>query len=137
MKEDVKQAAERLRRIYAGEEYFDVYGVRPTGFGNQQRDEAAVIAGFLAAFPADEGEAIDEQWIKSLGWTNESSLKKDFPRWRSSTSDRGGPTVCIVWEPMMGCDAWSLDGELIPPLRHRGDLRKLAAALGIPLETTA
>ena len=53
---DVRAAAERLRRIYAGEAYYTVYGCNYLQGRHQERDERLLIDAYLAEHPADEAE---------------------------------------------------------------------------------
>lgn len=51
MNEQTKAAVNRLSRLKKGEGYFEVYGVRPTGYGHLQRDQQLVL------------DEIIEEWI--------------------------------------------------------------------------
>lgn len=44
----LKEAAERLRRMYAGADYIDVYGSGSLGIGKMMQDESLVARAYLA-----------------------------------------------------------------------------------------
>lgn len=56
---DVRAAVVRLRRLSQGDEYFDIYGVHPSGHGMQQRDEALVTNAMLALLPPGMPEPVE------------------------------------------------------------------------------
>jgi hypothetical protein len=104
---DIQSAAERVRFTY-----HDGYGYKCSEHGD--------MSGEYVRVPADDGEAITEDWLRSVGFTHGSF---DAGLWIENTLGvdvKTGLPDCVV------CNAR-------PRLRTRGDLRRLALALGIPL----
>lgn len=63
----ITEAAERVRRIKAGEPYRDVYGVNPTGFGLMSKDERAIIDAYLSLTAEEIPVLVDDEFLQSLG----------------------------------------------------------------------
>ena len=126
---DVSEACERLRRLYDGESYRDVYGIEPTGGGLQQKDERSVIDACLAE---RDPTPIDAEWLRSVGFEENWTHRWDFRPW--------GPIGrCLSWIDPEWSPVWAgevvYDGERMPhPIKTRGDVRRLCAALGITLK---
>jgi len=87
----------------------------------QSADGAAVCRAYLAEHPADDGEPVTAEWMKACGW--EGSYVGVF----------GIQGLAGFWD----------NGELhlskpySLPAATRGQLRRLCAALGVPLKETA
>ena len=117
---NVKAAAERLRRLYAGVPYRVVYKCEQTLGGHQQRDERKVLD---AVMPWLDEQSVDEAWLRAVGFVETSD-------W----SD--GPQLGIV--SITGDEVWLDDGnsgiKRACKVKTRGDVRRLCACLGITLE---
>jgi hypothetical protein len=115
---DIQSAAERLRRHMADPNHRDTYhGKESTLVG----DWATLARAYLAEHPADDGEAITEDWLRAVGF---KSMPSEVGLWLDKTVGvdlRSDTPGCVV------CNAR-------PRIATRGDLRRLAEALGIPLE---
>jgi hypothetical protein len=78
---------------------------------------------WLAEHPADDGEAIDAAWLKAAGFDGDAEMKPFGPgMWL------GDLRVHHDWRWSWRPGPWPFRA-----VRTRGDLRRLAAALGIPL----
>jgi hypothetical protein len=105
-----------------------------------QRDLLVLWAAEAFAHPADDAEPVTEDWLRSVGFGEVGT--DSWPALRSPDSRRGGPVCHVQYEPFLGCDGWFVGfagiemGTITPP-DCRGDVRRLAAALGITLEATA
>ena len=116
---DVAKAAERLRRIWDGEKYRAVYGCEQTLGGHQAIDERKLVEAYLAEH---DPTPIDEPWLRSVGiWTGEI-LFVNF-------ADDDGYHLAIN-QDSYGIE-WVALGKVF---KTRGDVRRLAAALGIELK---
>lgn len=127
---DVRQAAERLRRLASGESPEAVYGVPCVdlrGGGKMWAresieqhflDQRAVIAAYLAEHPADDEVELDDQWVLCLRGTPLFVDWCDIDGWHIAVnSDYHG----IHWT------------TFDKVFKARGDVRRIAAALGIEL----
>jgi hypothetical protein len=114
----VRESADRLRRFVRGERFRDVYGkdFAPMEVGI---DRNAVIAAYLAEHPADEDEALSTpaaiDWLDSL-----SRVGGDLSMITVRACDDGMHLVSGDW--------------VSPHVATKGDVRRLAAALGIDLQ---
>lgn len=88
----------------------------------------AFIAGRLSNFPADDGEPITEGWLRQCGFTDdEDQLYPELthlrinPLIRSTCKETGE----VTW--------WISAYRDLPTPPDRGSLRRLCAALGVPL----
>jgi hypothetical protein len=125
-------AAERLRRLYAGENYRTVYGTEPTGRGHQQRDEQLLIDAYLAE---NDETPIDKVWLWKIGGSKEEHPDK-------VTFYRGEPLPIGLWFVDDGWKAMLLSTRnfatcIVRGLKTRGDWLRLAAALRIRLKPQA
>lgn len=125
-----KEAAERVRRINAGESYQSVYACEWVGGGFLDRDKNEIVDAYLAEHPADDGELItcnDGPWLVSLGG-----------------KQSGGCGNCYFFGD--GVEVWLFDEHLrdkddgqesVLDAGHRvsnptrGQLRRLLDALGV------
>jgi hypothetical protein len=104
-----------------------------------QRDLLVLWAAEAFEHPADDAEPVAEEWLRSVGFVDGGTAV--WPEMRSQDSQRGGPVCHIHYAPLLGCDGWfvanSDEGCNVPTMETRGDVRRLAAALGITLGATA
>jgi hypothetical protein len=115
-----REAAERIASV---ETQGDIDRMYP-GIGGLQRAfaEAVTVArAYLSLVPADDGVEITEDWLRSVGF---EAMPSEVGLWLNKTVGvdlRSESPGCVV------CNAR-------PRITTRGDLRRLAEALGIPLE---
>ena len=84
---DARGAAERLRRIKAGDEYRAVYGCNCINGGHQQRDTEILADAYLAEHHPDENDAVtSENLMVMFGF--EPSIAGDL--WMDSVCWLGG-----------------------------------------------
>lgn len=117
---DVKQAAERLRRLRNGEAYYDIY--RPLVASDDELlddhdsdDRALVIEAYLAEHLADADEPITYEW-----WLTIASEEHGFiwiGDWWLDFSDG----IVLFESPS--------ESLSLPHITTRGQLRKLLSAL--------
>ena len=87
---------------------------------SREADDALRLAeAVLAGYPADDGEPITGEWLESVGRQSYWSV------WGFELDLR------IAFEPDRGCWYYPV---LPVPLRTRNDVRRLCAALGVPLQ---
>lgn len=136
MTNDLRAAAERLRRIYAGESYQSVYGVEWIGGGFQQRDEQDIVEHFLATTRPDDGEEPTADWLRQVGF--QSCIV--FDRLEIPARFKDGNPVVWLWHDPDGEIGWSSEesgAALLFPAGSvwtRGQLRDLCRALQIELK---
>ena len=142
MTDELKAAAERIRRISGGENRVEVYGTTEKlsdgKWRNPHNDLLELVDAFLAEHPADDDVAIAEEWLKSVGFTEEG--KQRWPVLVSPQSSKNGPICRIYYEPLNGCDGWQIGWKdacgSIPTLDTRSEVRQLCIALRITLKET-
>lgn len=127
MSDELKAAAERLRRLAANEPWANVYGSAvPPYYQHQSADEQRLIAAWLALH--DE-TPIDEAWLKSVGFEwREKSLAFFIRHHR-------------LWMFVRVSGQWWLDFEgtycgkvgTYSTLLTRGQVRKALDVFGIEL----
>ena len=138
-------ALERLRRLKNGEDSASVFGHPPIdlpGGGKMcasqtaeawHNDTKACIAALLRLCPGDSELPITEEWMRSVGlpvsygsWEPRSfaseSIREHEGVWRIYTGNPPPIPSYQCWKP--------------GPPATRGDVRRLAAALGIQLKET-
>ena len=132
---DVTKAAERLRRTNKGEFLCNVYETieaQPMGelYELYQKDKEAVVAAYLAEHPPDSELAIDEAWLRSVGWiwTEAGTGIPNHWAWRGIVLAKFGDG----WRVQIGGNE-NLWEHFAEPTR--GNLRLLCRALGIQLAT--
>lgn len=122
MADELRAAAERIRNHSIGPHLFKHGG-----------DMATLAFGYLAEHPADDSLAIDEEWLRSVGFSVLWDVEKEF-RFPTATdahlalfcpSRREGYSCCLG-----GPSSYAP----LPDIRTRGDLRLLCRALGIEMK---
>lgn len=126
--------AERLRRDNTNYSY--AYEDGEDCEASYIEDVRALANAYLAEHPADEDAFIDETWLKSVGF-GEPTING----WPIIFANNGCDPI-ELWLDYDGCVALiqsnSEDHVLIGKrCKTRGDLRRLAAAIGIELPTPA
>lgn len=146
MSDELRGVADRLRRLKAGKELSqDIYGVAtpPTtdraAYQEACRevkrrmvvDERAAVAAFLEAYPADDAEPANFEWLVTIA-RREFDAATDQVWWeigalsftcKDYQSDPGEPVETVATD-------WRVDDEKLPAMlvpRTRGDLRRLMA----------
>lgn len=124
--DDVRAAVERVRRWRAGEWLAGIYpdtNDRAGELACLETDWRDVSVAYLNAFPADDGEPVTEEWLLAAGFTVNplrDRLEVGPAQWWHFAN-------CVL-----GIDHhtgfWTLP--------TRGHVRRLCAALGIPLTET-
>ena len=121
---DVSEAAERFRlRNWHGPTL--QYGL-PEG---AYEDMLALSEAYVAE---RDPTPIDAEWLRSVGFEENWTHRWDFRPW--------GPIGrCLSWIDPEWSPVWAgevvYDGERMPhPIKTRGDVRRLCAALGITLK---
>lgn len=115
MNDELKAAAERLRAdAYADWDYMD--GIYASD--KQLEDRRLIAKAYLAEHPADNDEPITDSWLRKIGFQDmETGLESQ-------------DHVVIV-------NAWGMDFTVCngkPKPETRGDVRRLAKALGLELK---
>jgi hypothetical protein len=134
MTTDLNAATERLRRVHQGESVESVYGEPYTTETQEHHydhpyhvDLRLCLGQFLAEHPADDGEAITEEWLASVG-----CKKEDHPhKW---TFNREDALPVGLWSVADGWKAMLIHTEyaaacIVRGLKTRGDFRQLSAAV--------
>lgn len=124
MNDELREAAERLRRMETGvglREVYEYYGDMPGDeLDKWMIDRALVAKAYLAEHPEDDGKAVTPQWLKKL-----HGAEVGFGGW-----PRIGP---IQWDQIgLSAVVSTLQGTW--PLPTRGHVRRLAVALGVELK---
>ena len=122
MTDDVRAAAERIVRsvhetVYTG----------PLALQGKLADALVLADAVLTEHPADDGEPVDEAWLRAAGFT-----VKDVEN--DAVLHAGLLSVC-VYEPDDPV-FWRVDYERLPEElwpKTRGHVRRLCAALGVTL----
>jgi hypothetical protein len=134
--DDVKEAAERLRRLRGSESGAAVYEFVPIplpagGFmwpgeamARHERDRALVERAYLALVPADSDEPITAEWLREMGFTIDDWLEGE---WAADLETDGRNSVRIFWDGTACIDLC----DTFFPCPTRGQLRQLLSALGI------
>ena len=150
MIDDLRAAAERCRQwnalgpnvstrqrraIYPGS--LDLVQVNMA----RQRDLRALADAYLAEHPADDGEPVTEDWLRAVGFRDYVEPSEWSSSYLSLWTDRKEHNVAFLavhWARPSNPEGhyWSAqDCTLYKPAhpKTRGDLRRLAVALGAPL----
>lgn len=115
---ELREAAERLRAT----------GDTPNDLSVAAIYDRAILAkAWLAEHPADDDEAVTEEWLRSVG---AEDLDEGIFRF---TSKRG--IEVFIWLPSRTVNFG--DAEYRTPLKTRGEMRCLAKLLNIPLKESA
>lgn len=138
MSDELRAAAERVRRLGAGENYSSVYGCEMTMGGHMQRDERKIVDAYLALFRADDEQPIDETWLRSVGGKRPMTPARDtclvLGCFRTGACPPDGIYPISYYKTPKGEPNWMVFGNVIKSPETRGDLRLLARALGITLK---
>lgn len=101
--------------------------------GEYIRDMDTLTEAYLAEHPADDGEPVTEEWLRSVGF-----VRMQQPAAGNDMILRNEAGNCLTYYPARRGDPagplWGVVGEWLPkPLRPatRGDVRRLLLALGI------
>ena len=123
---EIQAAAERLRKVREAVDYDDVYGPLATAYGIVSDCEILADA-YLAEHPADDGEAIDEAWLRSVCLVQDQG----FYFFRTEL----GPIVRNKWIKIAPNGVCYVEYDLVEIQLHdvktRGELRALIKALKI------
>ena len=123
--EQITEAAALLRSPHP--DYDDALGSR-------ERAQEILAEAWLAEHPADDAEPITPRWLVEIG-----GVRNDHPQ--KTTFNPAGDGIPIgLWEVNDGWKAMLLIVEhhactIVRGLQTRGSVRRLAAALNIPLTT--
>ncbi len=131
MSDELKAAAERLRKHYACYSVCDSpYFLPEISMINMPLldcDEKDVSQAYLAEHPADDGEPITKEWLLSIGSAYHSVLHQ-------FAIGKYGQIRILFWPRANRCE-WFLEvlKEMIeiPRQSTRGQFRRLLSALGI------
>jgi hypothetical protein len=107
--------------------------------------KAVVLAMESATVHADDGDAVTEDWLRSVGFTETSdndALRLEFRKpygedtavFHLQCSDRHNLLDCPweIWVQSIECER---EGAMLPcEPQTRGQLRRLCEALGVPLK---
>ena len=126
---EIQAAAERLRKVREDGEYDDVYEPRATAYGIVSDCEILADA-YLAEHPADDVEAIDEAWLRSVSFMQEQG----FYFFRTAAEGLGR----VKWLKVapngiayVQCDVFAMQ---LNDVKTRGELRALLRALKIEMK---
>lgn len=124
MSDDVLAAAERCRGL-AGPGWVDVAEASPECVA----DLLTLARAYLAANPADDATAVDETWLRAVGWQTSPGSSA----W-VHTRLAGGLAVHLRLT-LDECRLYDASAKwvAIPVPATRGHVRRLCAALGVPL----
>ncbi len=140
MRDEVRERAERLRAFneISGPDFYQkvyaIYNCDDTSRINRylRADAFALAKAYLAEHPADDGEAVTEDWLRSLATKTLMCGKEiDYHRFKF---ENGFSRLNIY--PDCSVSIERNDDEIPLPLQlnTRGDVRLLCRALGIPLK---
>ena len=123
MTQEQREAMDRLHMYKTSSKYTEkceVYGLNGDALCNAvDADRELLSEAFIAEHMADDAEPVTEDWFRST-YGN---------MWVGIEPVGGGPIVTLYYDPLGGCDGWSIGKEMIPPMETRGQLRRLIAAL--------
>lgn len=105
---------------------------------------------YLAEHPADDDEQVrgNLDRLVSMGFTlhKDEGMETDWSYYVSPEATKGGPICTVEFEPLKGCDGWTIaepqigssviDFVQIPEMQTFGDVRRLCKALGIELKAS-
>ena len=125
--DDVREAAERLRRIQRGDRVLEVYENRYMPIEEQYRVDLETV--YDAEHPADDGEPVTKDWLGSVGFA--LSFDKPF----TSLGDGFYLVVTAFGRAAIEKrDSLSRLREVrLRDCKTRGDVRRLCKALGVEL----
>lgn len=97
----------------------------------------AVCRDWLRLHPADDGEPVTEDWLRSVGFVTDGEYIAYFrlrsASWGHIDSHLRHTNVAVRWMDR----TWNANGLGCRPCETRGDLRRLCNALGITLKDGA
>ncbi len=130
MSDELRAAAERLRRYEAGERMADVYGTEIHAWDQMYRmDVHRVAQAYLAEHPEDDDVEIDESWLTVVGKWDADGCNFDL-----------GPVDNLILQ-MEDDVAWLCSDDTVPVRigvkENRGSVRRLCRALGVELKEPA
>lgn len=141
---DLQAATDRLRRINSGESYADVYGepgqrLSPSSLNQYDCDQYTVDNAWLAEH---DDTPIDEEWLRSVGFEgNIGEVRLAIESGMDLDSDDEMKSARMHHLRTLPGQPWSFDGwegrfrtHIKCNPKTRGQLRRLAAALGIALQ---
>lgn len=131
MTPEIRAAAERLRRLANATNDDDPASLYPET-ANHMEDLWMVAEVFLSAFPADDDEPLSEPWLLSVGFEDRGHELVLQPALM-------GPTIRYLKTFREFTPGWYVGEARIwrdDTARTCGQLRRLCAALGIPLKET-
>ncbi len=120
--DDVREAAERLLKYPAT--------LTSPGRQNATWDMALLAAAWLREHPADEDEPVTDEWLESVGFTNDID---GCGRVWESGEGLVSLYVMIGLNCLVEC-ASKDEAVFVPETETRGDVRRLCSALGINLK---
>ena len=123
---ELREAAER---VCGGFEY----GTKPSSLaiGRMCNDARLIAEQLLAEHPADDELEITADWLESIGCTHDDSWYFELP---GKTNMQAGVTL-VRWSGGYSVRAQDCyTSVIIANVKTRGNLRRLAKALGIVLE---
>jgi hypothetical protein len=134
---DTRSAAERLRTLtYHGQGVWRM----PSGFGLDEEDvnelRTEVAAAYLDEHPADDGEAVTEEWLLAVGFQKHEWHPSKVTFVRADALDIGLWNVDDGWKAMVLMSEHSASC-IRRGLRTRGEVRRLCQCLGIELTKEA
>jgi hypothetical protein len=124
-----QKAIERVRRVQCGESIRAVYG-RLTHEWDTDCTLLALL--FVGETSPDEGEPVTAEWLRQVGFEEAPNSTYLWLRFGSHA------VATRVWDKswVLGhfYDCGDYEEIPIPPLKTRGDVRRLCKALFIPLK---
>lgn len=134
---EVQSAMERLRLIYAGTDYRAVYGNKCSDQGLldlQKCDEDVLVDAYLAEHHADEDWPLTLDWAEKTIGPHQVLVYGDWC-WVLGMADVGSSATLIHRHNETG-EFWAMymGGLKLQMMVNRGDLRRLMAAIGVPLK---
>jgi hypothetical protein len=130
MSDEIRAAAERLRRIKNGEHAFDVYAPeldRRSSFvfnlvmDGAKCDRARLADAYLAANPSDGDEELTKDWLKTAMTNRLQHAYWPTMYLNQNVNMEAQDGICVVY----------CGGEVVCEVETRKDFRNLLAALGV------
>jgi hypothetical protein len=144
MTNELQAATERLRRVHQGESVEAVYGDSYTTETQEHHydhpyhiDLRLCLGQFLAEHPADDGEAITEEWLRSVGFEEYIEPAYGLVYLSIKHPQAGIGIIAVHWPTTAEAKVyWSANAFSMPTNAYpntRCDARRLGQALGVPL----
>jgi hypothetical protein len=147
---DVREAARRLRRVYAGDAYTNVYrdqlrregmdGSMAVAYSLADEDRQTLAAAWLEQHPADDDEPVTGDWLRSIGFelVTGSLWQRSIPspyadvQVSLSVESTGGMTALRIRTERLAFGVGATTSFVpMAKAKTRRDVRNLLAALGI------